>query len=225
MDLAHARAPLVAAVTLLERAGLIDFNGHASVRLAGGGLAINSGASNRAALGAGDITAADAAGETVPGLPAAPKERYLHAELYRARPDAGAIVHAHAPWGTMLSTARIAYEPVFPQGALLGEVPLFGEVASINAPELGAALAKTVGSGRAALLQNHGIVVCGATLEEAVVLALYLEENARRQVLARSVGGYRVLTRDEAAAAVENLTDAKLFRKAWEYYAAKAGVS
>lgn len=215
---------LVAAVTLLERAGLIDFNGHVSAR-APEGATINSGASNRAAMAVADITLIDALGETYPGLPAAPKERHLHAAIYRARPDVAAIVHAHAPWGTMLSTVGLGYEPVTPQGALLGPVPLFPDVASINTAALGDRLASTLGSGRAVLLQNHGIAVVGASVEEAVVLALYLEENARRQVVARTAGGYRRLTEAEAADAIANLSEPKLFRKAWEYYAAKAGLS
>ena len=55
------------------------------------------------------------------------------------------------------------------------------------------------------------------------MLALYLEENARRQMLARSaVGTYRVMTAEEISSAERNLRDAKLFDKAYAYYLAKA---
>lgn len=213
---------LAEAVALLERAGLIDYNGHVSARAENGLFAINSGASNRAAITPNDITFMDAGGEPGEGLPTPPKERYLHTAIYARRPDVGAIVHCHSTWCTMLSTCSVAYEPVFPQGSLVGEAPLFERVASINTPDLGDSLAAVLGEGRAALLQSHGMLTCGGTIQEAVVLALYMEENARRQMLALSCGRpYRVMTPDEIAETERNLRDPKLFDKAYAYYAAK----
>lgn len=213
--------PVVEAVTILEACGVIDYNGHASFRLGDDRFAINSGASNRAAMGAADVVVMDERGEVAPGTPTAPREHPLHTAIYAARPDAGAVVHAHAPWATLLSTCSMPYEPVYAQGALLGAVPLYGRSASINTPALGIAVAEALGPCRALLLQSHGVAVCGATLKEAAVLTIYLEENARRQILARQAGGYRRLDPEEIADAA-SLDDAKLFAKCWAYFRAKS---
>jgi L-fuculose-phosphate aldolase len=209
------------AIGMLEHSGLIDYNGHVSCRMADGSIAINSGASNRAALGQSDITVVNAAGQTRAGRSAAPRERFLHTQLYAARSDVHAIVHAHSIWSTTLSTSGIEYAPVFAQGALVGEVPLFPDVASIGTIELGRAVASCLGNKRALILQSHGIVVCGSTVQEAVVLSYYLEENARRQVLALGAGRCRPMTEAERAAAAQSLWSADLFDKAWCYYHAK----
>ena len=209
------------AIGMLEHSGLIDYNGHVSCRMADGSIAINSGASNRADLGPGDITVVDAAGQTQAGRLAAPRERFLHTQLYAARSDIHAIVHAHSIWSTTLSTSDIEYAPVFAQGALVGEVPLFPEVASIGTVELGRAVASCLGNRRALILQSHGIVVCGSTIQEAVVLSYYLEENARRQILAHGAGQCKPMTESERAAAARSLWSADLFEKAWRYYHAK----
>jgi hypothetical protein len=143
MSLDHQLAgDLAEAVALLERAGLIDYNGHVSARADGGLIAINSGASNRAAVTPDDITLMDAGGAPGEGLPTPPKERFLHMAIYARRPDVSAIVHCHSTWCTMLSTCSVAYEPVFPQGSLVGEARLFEKVASINTPDLGDSLCR-----------------------------------------------------------------------------------
>ena len=135
-----------------------------------------------------------------------------------------AIVHAHPKWSTFLSIAGQPLRPVFAQGTLLGEVPLFPEVFSINTPDKGAQLAAVLGRGRAALLQSHGTVVVGADMVECFALTVYLEENAYRQYMAAHVGTPRIFTAEEIAASRENLWKPNLFRKTWDYYAAKAGV-
>src|SRR5689334_13816607 len=79
------------AIGMLEHSGLVDYNGHVSCRMADGSIAINSGASNRADLGQGDITVVNADGQTQAGRLAAPRERFLHTQLYAARSDVHAI--------------------------------------------------------------------------------------------------------------------------------------
>jgi L-fuculose-phosphate aldolase len=71
------------------------------------------------------------------------------------------------------------------------------------------------------LLKSHGCVTVGDDLEEAVVLALYLEENARRQCLAAPLGDPYVLSDEEVATFRKSLRKPHLFRKAWDYHMAK----
>jgi L-fuculose-phosphate aldolase len=167
----------------------------------------------------------DLDGRLLEGRDPPPMEFPLHAEIYRRRPDVGAVVHAHPKWSTFLSIARQPYRPVFAQGALLGDPPLFPEVLSINTPAMGEKLAAALGDNRAALLQSHGTAVVGADLVECFALTVYLEENAHRQVVALQIGDPYVFDADEIRASRENLWKPNLFRKAWDYHRAKAGLS
>ena len=213
---------LLTALRILEKNGIVDFNGHVSVRHAAGCL-VNSGRSVRSALTEADIVAVDAEGVAAVGADAPPMEIPIHAEIYRHPPDVGAVVHGHPIWSTLLSSTGSAYEPVFPQGALLGPLAVFASPLSINRPDLGRTVAELLADGPAVLLRAHGIVVAGPDLRTATVLALYLEENARRQCLAAPLGKAYVLSADEVAACRANLDRPNLFAKAWDYYAAKLG--
>ena len=77
---------------------------------------------------------------------------------------------------------------MFPQGALLGDVPVLDSPLSVNTREMGARAAATLGAGPALLLKSHGAVVVGAGVIECFALAIYLEENAYRQYLALQIG-------------------------------------
>jgi L-fuculose-phosphate aldolase len=219
------RQQLAAAIRMLERAGIIDFNGHGSVRTGTDRFFINSGRSIRSHLTAEDIVEVDLDGHLLEGAADPPLEYPLHAEIYRRRGDATAILHAHPKWSTLLTTTGHSYEPVFAQGSLLGSIPVFPEVLSINSASKGAALAEILGEGRAALLQSHGSVVVSADLVECFALAVYLEENASRQYLALQIGTPRIFSADEIAVCRDNLWKPNLFQKTWDYYAAKADVA
>lgn len=216
------RGELLTALRILESNGIVDFNGHVSVRH-GAGFLVNSGRSVRSALTAADIVAVDAEGVAAAGADAPPMEIPIHTEIYRRRPNVGAVVHGHPIWSALLSSTGTDYAPVFPQGALLDPLPVFASPLSINRPDLGRAVAELLADGPAILLRAHGIVVAGPDLRTATVLALYLEENARRQCLAAPLGEPYALSADEVAACRENLDRPNLFAKAWDYYAAKLG--
>ncbi|HEV8392155.1 MAG TPA: class II aldolase/adducin family protein [Dongiaceae bacterium] len=220
MSLDQARTELLTALRILEANGIIDFNGHASVRLESGAI-INSGRSVRSRLAQSDLVAVDPEGKARPGDDAPPMEVHLHAEIYRRRPDVGAIVHGHPTWSTLLSSAGTPYAPVYPQGALLGTLPVFASPRSINTPELGRQVAELLGSGNAVLMRAHGMVVVGPDVRTATILALYLEENARRQCLAAPLGEPYRLSQAEIEGARAGLSKPNLIAKAWDYYAAK----
>ncbi len=211
---------LLTSLRILEANGIIDFNGHVSVRH-GDGCLINSGKSVRSALARDDIIATYDDGSPRDGYDAPPMEIHIHTEIYRIRPDVEAIVHGHPFWSTMLSSIGTSYRPVFPQGALLPTLPVFPSPLSINTAEVGHTVAKCMGNNPAILLKSHGMISVGPDLRTATVLALYLEENARRQCEAASLGKPYALSGEEIAACRKNLDKPNLFAKAWDYYAAK----
>jgi len=218
------KTQLVAAIRMLETADIVDFNGHCSVRTRADRLLINSGRSVRSALSVDDIVEIDLDGRVTAGSSEPPMEFPLHAEIYRRRADVNAIVHAHPKWSTFLTIAGQRVEPVFAQGTLLADIPLFPEVFSINSRARGEALARVLDEGRAVLLQSHGSVVVGGDIVECFALTVYLEENAYRQYMALQIGAPRVFSEEEIRVSRETLWKPNLFRKTWDYYAAKAGM-
>src|SRR5688500_70466 len=169
---------------MLERAAIIDHNGHCSARRDGTSFHINSGASVRGALTAADVVTVDLDGNLVEGTAKPPLEFHIHSEVYRARPDVNAVMHTHPQWSTFLTMTGVKYKAVYAQGVLLGDIPLMDSPLSVNTKPMGENLAATLGRGPAALLKAHGAVTVGADIVEAFVLAAYLEENAYRQYMA-----------------------------------------
>ncbi len=215
------RQQLTQGISILERLGIIDFNGHFSVRLDDGNILINTGSSVRSAIGPQDFVIVGADGEIFEESPRPPAELPLHVAIYRARTDVQSVVHGHPQWSTLLSSTGRPYEVTMAQGALLGEVPMFSSPLSMNNSEIGNALAELLGDGRAALLRSHGSVVVGRDVLEAAVLAIYLELNAERQVRAATLGKPYVFSDEEIRAFQKGLEKRGLFEKCWNYYLAK----
>jgi L-fuculose-phosphate aldolase len=212
---------LAEAIRMLERAELMDHSGHASARRDEKSFFINSGASVRSALTEGDIVAVDLKGTLVEGTAKPPLELYIHAEVYRVRPDVNAVIHTHPRWSTALTMTGHAYRPVYAQGVLLGDIPVMDSPLSVNTRAMGEQLASTLAGAQAVLLKSHGAVIVGSDVIEAFVLATYLEENARRQHMALQIGDPYVFSDAEREACRKNLWSRPLFAKAWEYYRSK----
>ncbi len=216
------RDDLALALAMLERAGIIDFNGHFSARLPGSrGLLINAADSVRSRIRPDDFIEIDFEGRPLAGVRTAPMEFHLHAQIYLRRPDVHAIVHTHPRWSTVLTTAGHGWLPVTMQAAVLGSVPTFGQTASINSAALGQALAQCLGERKAALMRRHGAVTVAASVRDAFVQAVYLEENAHRQYLALQIGTPQPLSEDECATIGRNLSRPALLQKVWDYHAAR----
>jgi ribulose-5-phosphate 4-epimerase/fuculose-1-phosphate aldolase len=215
-----AKDDLALCLRMLEHQGIIDFNGHASIRTEGG-MFINVGSSQRSRLTADDICTVDLQGNLIEGKGKPPLEFHLHAGIYRDRPDVNAIVHAHPQWSTYLTMTGTPYLPVFAQGTLVHPVPVLDTPDSINSPEMSARLNAVQGSRPAALMKSHGAVTVGATIVEAFVLIVYLEENARRQYMAMQLGQPYAFSEDEIDAARKKLWTDSLFQRTWEHYRAK----
>ena len=219
------RQMLVNAITILERLGIIDFNGHFSARLPDGNILINTGGSVRSAITPDEFVVVASNGAYSNHAPAPPKELPMHLALYQARPDVHAVVHGHPKWSTLLSSAGIDYQVTMAQGALLGEVPTYLSPRSVNNPVVAAEVAEVLGSGRAALLRAHGSVVAADDVLQATVLAIYLELNAERYFNASLLGEPYVFSADEIAACQKGLSSRGLFEKCWNYYLASFGLS
>jgi len=214
---------LVQCIRMLERADFIDHNGHCSARRDGGSLYINSGAAVRSTLTEADIVAIDLDGNQVEGAERPPLEYHIHAEIYRTRPDVGAIAHTHPKWSTFLTMTGQALKPVYAQGTLVSDAVVMDTPMSVNTRAMGERLARELGNGRVALLKAHGVVATGADILESFALAAYVEETAHRQYMAMQIGTPYEFSAAEQEACRDKLWKPSLFRKTWDYYRAKLG--
>ena len=206
-------ADLVDANRILADQGIVDAFGHVSARHDAQPdrflMARN--------LAPGQVSAADlleyevATGEAVQADP--PRlylERWIHSEIYKARPDVMAVVHNHSPAVLPFAIARGArLQPVcHMSGFLGGGTPLFeirdhaGDASDllIRSRPLGAALARSLGAARVVLMRGHGCTVVAESLRVAVYRAVYTELNARLQWQASMLGEVQALTPGEADA-------------------------
>ncbi len=119
MSEAESRQQLVDCILMLERADIIDYNGHCSVRVGDNRILINIGSCPRSQLTSNDICAIDLEGQLIDGKGKPPLECHLHCGIYRARTDVKAVVHAHPKWSTFLTMVGHSYQPVYAQGSLL----------------------------------------------------------------------------------------------------------
>ena len=137
------------------------------------------------------------------------RERFIHGEIYKARPDVNAVVHSHSPTVVPFTVTKAKLRPLLHNAGFLGlGTPLFeirkcaghGTDLMILTPDLGRALAKTLGKDAAVvLMRGHGDSVVAPTLPNAVFRAYYTEVNARQQLAAMTLGGpINFLTRQEA---------------------------
>ena len=206
---------------MLERAEIIDHNGHCSVRRDATSFWINSGASVRGALTVDDIVGVDLDGNLIEGSAKPPLEFHIHSEIYRARPDVNAVMHTHPRWSTFLTMVGEPFKAVYAQGVLLGDIPLMDSPMSVNTKPMGEKLVATLGKNPAVLLKAHGVVVVGADVVECFALAAYVEENAYRQYMAMQIGQPYIFSPDEQRACREKLWSPNLFQKTWDHYYSK----
>ena len=222
---------LVAANHVLYDLGVVDGFGHISVRHdKDRSHYLMSRSMAPALVKAGDIleydldsNAIDAKGQAVF------LERFIHGEIYKARPDVMAIVHSHSPAVIPFGVSKIKLQPIFHMSSFMGvDVPVF-EIRDVAGPSsdllvrnaaIGAGLAKTLGDKNLALMRGHGSVTVGTSIPQVVFRAYYAEQNARLQAEAMKLGEVTYLTAEEAAAAAKT-TDGLVMRP-WELWRRKA---
>jgi len=212
---------LVDCIRMLEQSDIIDYNGHASIRVADNRLLINIGSCQRSQLKVGDICTIDMEGNVIEGSGRPPLEFHLHAGIYRTRADVKAVVHAHPKWSTFLTMVGESYQPVYAQGSLVYPMPVLDSPNSINNRAMADRLAATLGDRPAAMVKSHGAVTVGKDIVEAFVLANYLEENAYRQYMALQIGKPYAFSEKEVALCREKLWTESLFKRTWDHFRAK----
>ena len=189
---------LVTANHILASEGILDGYGHVSVR----DTRNPSHYFLSRSLAPGLVTAADIIEYDLDSNPIGDdrlsyRERFIHGEIYKARPDVMAIVHDHSPAVIPFSVSSVPLRAISHMAAFIGVgVPVF-EIRDVDGmtdmlvsnPKRAQALAKVLGDHPAALMRGHGAAVVGATVKEVVGRAYYLDLNAKLQQQAMLLGG------------------------------------
>lgn len=218
---------LVAASRILAEHGVVDAYGHVSMRHPN-----DSGRYLMSRLLAPElVTAADIMEFDLDSDPIDDQgrsmflERFIHGEIYKVRSDVNAIVHSHSPSVIPFGASQVPMKPLYLMSAFLHPgVPVF-EIRNtggttdllVRNPELGHALADSLGDKPVILMRGHGNVVVATSVPLAVFRAVYTEINARLQMQAIGLGGHINYLQPEEGRLAEATMSATVERP-WELW-------
>jgi ribulose-5-phosphate 4-epimerase/fuculose-1-phosphate aldolase len=220
------RRDVALANRIVHRVGLVTAFGHVSARVPGADAFLIPTRASPALADPDRLIVLDLDGNRLSGDGTPNTEFWIHARIYAARPDIGAVAHVHAPacvaLGQIGQTVRVLHNAA---AAFADGVPVFEPVGLIRSRELGDAVAATLGEGRAMLLRGHGANLADTDLRRTVVLACFLEEAAEIQLRALAAAGgdperLRYFTAEEMAHVRGQQYTPGPMDRAWEYYAA-----
>ncbi|WP_101949098.1 class II aldolase/adducin family protein [Mycobacterium sp. 3519A] len=224
------------ACRILAQQGLAaDVLGHVSVRLDEDRILLRCrGPRDRGLLftETDDVRVVDLNGRgELDGGYAVPNEFHIHTELFRARPDVQAVVHAHPREVMVADLAGIGLRQVFgayniPASRLAHDgIPVYPRSVLVRTPELGRAVAAAVGSATVCLLRGHGIVTVGESVEQATLRALDLVELARITTEVAVLGGRPAVLSEDDRRELPDLGSVFNDLSRWRHYAGRLEVA
>lgn len=162
---------------------------------------------------------------------AVPNELPIHGETLRARPEVGAVVHAHPPAVLACGIAELPFRPVFgafniPAMRMAHDgVPVYPRSVLIRRPDLAMEMLAAMGDRPVCVLRGHGITVTGATVREAVIRAVNLNALATVTLTVAMTGRTAEVISDEDMAKLPDLGSAFNDDLNWNYHLARAGAA
>ena len=222
------RQQLADVCRVLFRLHLVDYMGHPSVRLPGTDRVLikpqhSVHIRSQDRIRPEDMAVIDLDGTPLQGEQRPPGERFIHTRIYRARPDIQAIVHTHQPMATVMSIGSAPILPVLHVGGELIErpVPIWPCAKLVTDDQLGDELARAMGDHAAVLLQGHGVATGAASLPEAALQAIHLEQQAEANWKVLAMGRQsRAIPPDELQ---QRAASGVGWEVRWAYYRELAG--
>jgi L-fuculose-phosphate aldolase len=137
-----------------------------------------------------NILTIDLDGNVVAGTARCHSEVFIHTEIFKARPDASTVIHTHPLYSVALSASGRPLRCYSQPSALFYDaLGVYSDtIALIRSPASAKGVAAALGPHRAVLLKNHGVVVVGASIEEAVINVIMLENAAQVQMITEAAG-------------------------------------
>lgn len=231
MDTQELRHKIATSTRILVKERLIGPFGHPSARVPGTDLVAVLGHTHDdikdlGQTNADDVVLMELDGTVVEGKLDAPGERFIHTEIYKARPEVQAVVHAHPMSCIAFSIAGVALRPIWHLCTVFAEgIPTHESSIQIDNAERAQALVATLGGHKAVLMKGHGVAVVGESIEEATVSAVNLERSARLQTVVAGLGEVREIPRSELndELLTSGLTMHEYAEAQWDYWALEAG--
>lgn len=140
-------------------------------------------------------------GETVEGdLPVNAAAFVIHSRIHESRPDVVAAAHAHSLYGKAFSSLGKTLDPITQDAcAFYGDHALYDDYGGVVVDlDEGQRLAKALGKKKAAILQNHGLLTVGASVDEAAWWFITMERSCQAQLIAEAAGKPRLITKEAA---------------------------
>lgn len=183
---------------LAENGFVAATDGNVSVRLDDGNIVVTPSGKSKSEVEVSDLIIVNLDGKIISGTGRPSTEFAMHSFIYRKRPDVGAVIHAHPVYATAFAASRIPLDKlVFPEVIVtLGKVPL-ADYATPSTSEVVKSIEPLIKEYDAILLANHGVVTCGASLDEACNKMEKVEHTATIAFIAKQLGGAKELTKDE----------------------------
>ena len=214
------------ATQILVNEGVIDGFGHVSVRNPnrdGNYIMLRDNIGSK--IEEGHVIELDRDSNPVrPDGPRPSIERFIHGEIYRARPDVRAIVHTHAPALIPFGVSTAPLKPLYHMcGFMEKGVPIF-DIAQehgltnmlVMDQKIGQSLARCLDQSAMVLMRGHGATVVGSSIKEGVFRAIYATINAQLQPIALQLGSPKYLGNEEAVKADE--LHQSFLDRPWEYW-------
>ena len=214
----------VAAVSLLlNTENILGYSGHVSVRLPGReDFLIQPVDQSRASLKPEHLLVCGMDGKSRERSNRArpPSEVYIHTEIFRARPDVQAVAHFHHDLTTTFSLVEGATLVPVKNHAMRWEsgIPTHPDPSHVSSPELGRAVAATLGPHQALLIRAHGEVVVAESLPALLADCVHFVENAEALYRAAMLGKVVPLTATEMDAFRGDFHRKPHAAKLWSYY-------
>jgi ribulose-5-phosphate 4-epimerase/fuculose-1-phosphate aldolase len=187
---------------------------------------------------ANEVIAVDLDGKKVDGPEGltAPQEVFIHTWIYKTRPEVKSVIHIHPPTVVLFTIVNKPFMPIYgaydPSSVdlLLDGIPTYGRAITIRNDDLGREFSKAMGNKRVCLMRGHGITTAGASVEEATVTAIKMNEIAEMHYRAYMLGNPQPISEEDLnefrkskAAAADKPKKSMHMNSSWRYYADVTG--
>lgn len=222
MDLDEIKRDVVSASHILHQQGIAAAFGHVSARIPGTETFVFPPRMSPALVRLDNLLVLDVDGNQLSGEGRPNTEFWIHARIYKARPDVQSVCHVHPPSCVVLGSLGETIRPLHASGAIFkNDVQVFDRITLIRTRDLGDAVANTLGKHGAMLLRGHGVNVADRDVRRVCVMTLWMEEAANYQLRAMSAGKPRYFTAAELEEIYPQVSGEEVSSRVWEYFSSR----
>ncbi len=222
MSLDDIKQDIVTASHILHRQGIAAAFGHVSARIPGTDTFIFPPRMSPALVRKDNLLVLDVDGNQLSGDGRPNTEFWIHARIYKARPDVQSVCHVHPPSCVVLGSLGETIRPLHASGAIFrNDVQVFDAITLIRTRELGDQVASTLGRHGAMLLRGHGVNVADKDVRRVCVMTLWMEEAANYQLRAMAAGKPRYFSPAELEVIYPQVAGEEVSNRAWDYFSSR----